>query len=85
MYGLYCEIFIDHQSLKYLFSQKDLNLRQIRWLKFLNDYDINFQYHPGKTNVVADVLSHKTYLMLGFLLQYLETYMRILRSWRLIW
>jgi len=42
LYGVHCEIFADHQSLKYLLSQKDLNLRQIRWLEFLKDYDINF-------------------------------------------
>jgi len=42
LYGVYCEIFIDHQSLKYLFSQKDLNLRQTRWLDLLKDYDVHF-------------------------------------------
>jgi len=42
LYSVHCEVFTDHQSLKYLFSQKDLNLRQTRWLEFLKDYDINF-------------------------------------------
>ena len=42
LYGVHCEIFTDHQSLKHLFSQKDLNLRQTRWLELLKDYDINF-------------------------------------------
>jgi len=46
LYGIHREIFIDYLSLKYLFSQKDLNLRQTRWLKFLRDYDIDFKYHP---------------------------------------
>ena len=47
--------------MKYLFSQKDLNLRQTRWLEFLKDYDVDFQYHLGKANVVADALSRRPY------------------------
>ena len=58
LYGVRCEVFTDHQSLKYFFSQKDLNLRQTKRLEFLKDYDVHFQYHPGKANVVADALSH---------------------------
>ena len=61
LYGLECEIFTDHQSLKYLFTQKDLNLRQTRWLEFFKNYDINFRYHPGKANVVADALTRRPY------------------------
>ena len=57
LYGVRCEVFTDHQSLKYLFSQKDLNLRQTRWLEFLKDYDVHFPYYSGKANVVADALS----------------------------
>jgi len=56
LYGVHCEVFTDHHSLKYLFSQKDLNLRQTRWLEFLKEYDVNFQHHPSKANVVADAL-----------------------------
>nr|GEY89500.1 reverse transcriptase [Tanacetum cinerariifolium] len=52
--------FTDHKSLKYIFTRKELNMRQRRWLELLKDYDTNIQYHPGKANVVADVLSRKS-------------------------
>jgi len=64
----HCEIFTDHHSLKYLFSQKDLNLRKTRRLEFLKDYDINLHYHPRKANVVPDLLSRRTYLALNCLM-----------------
>lgn len=60
LYGATCEVFSDHQSLKYIFSQKELNMRQMRWLELLKDYDVNIQYHPGKANVVTDALSRKS-------------------------
>ncbi|MDQ4222772.1 ribonuclease H family protein, partial [Pseudomonas aeruginosa] len=50
------ELFTDHNPLKYLFSKKDLNLRQLRWLEFLASYDLDINYTPGKANVVADAL-----------------------------
>ena len=53
------ELFSDRKSLKYLFSQKELNMRQRRWMELLNDYDFTLQYHPGKANVVADALSRQ--------------------------
>jgi hypothetical protein len=65
-----CKIFTHHKILKYIFTQKELNLRQRRWLELIKDYDLDIQYHPGKVNVVADALSRKgqlnnvtTYLM----------------------
>jgi hypothetical protein len=57
----HCEIYSDHKSLKYIFTQNDLNLRQRRWLELIKDYDHGINYHPGKANVVADALSHKKY------------------------
>jgi hypothetical protein len=70
MIGNKCQIFTDHKSLKYIFTQKDLNLRQIRWLELIKDYDLDIQYHPRKANVVADALSRKgqTNILIGQLL-----------------
>nr|GEZ11857.1 putative reverse transcriptase domain-containing protein [Tanacetum cinerariifolium] len=54
-----CVVFTDHKSLQHILDQKELNMRQRRWLELLSDYDCEIRYHPGKTNVVADVLSQK--------------------------
>jgi ribonuclease HI len=58
--GNKCEIYTDHKSLRYIFAQSDLNLRQ-RWLELIKDYDLEIHYHPGKANVVVDALSRKAY------------------------
>jgi hypothetical protein len=60
--GKRCEVFTNHKSLKYIFTQNDLNMRQRRWLELIKDYDLSLQYHPGKANVVADALSRKAYV-----------------------
>lgn len=65
LYGVKCHIFTDHKSLKYVFSQKELNLRQRRWLELMKDYDLDIQYHAGKANVVADALSRKSQVNLA--------------------
>jgi hypothetical protein len=56
----HCNIFIDHKSLKYIFTQADLNMRQRRWLELIKDYDLEVHYHPRKANVVVDALSWKS-------------------------
>lgn len=57
MYGVHVDVFTDHKSLRYIFSLKDLNFCQRRWLELLKDYDMSVLYHPSKANVVADTLS----------------------------
>ncbi|KAL0549947.1 hypothetical protein IC582_014442 [Cucumis melo] len=59
LYGEKIQIFTDHKSLKYFFTQKELNMRQRRWFELVKDYDCEILYHPGKANVVADALSRK--------------------------
>jgi hypothetical protein len=59
--GTKCHIYTDHKSLKYIFTQADLNMRQRRWLELIKDYDLEVHYHPGKANVIADALSRKAH------------------------
>ena len=63
LYGEQFEVFSDHKSLKYIFMQRDLNMRQRRWMEFMEDYNFTLHYHPGKANVVADALSRKFFLV----------------------
>ncbi|GJY65253.1 retrotransposon protein, putative, ty3-gypsy subclass [Tanacetum coccineum] len=57
LYGTKCVVFTDHKSLQHILNQKELNMRQHRWLELLSDYDCEIHYHPGKANVAADALS----------------------------
>ena len=59
LYGRWCQIFFDHRSLKYIMIQKELNLRQRKWVEPIKDYDCTIEYYPEKANVVADALSPK--------------------------
>ena len=61
LYGEESEVYSDHKSLKYIFTQRDLNMRQRRWMEFLEDYDFTLHYHSSKANVVADALSQKSW------------------------
>ena len=60
LYGVPCQFFTDHKSLQYLFTQKELNMRQRRWVELIKDYECTIEYHPGKANVVADALGRKS-------------------------
>ncbi|GKA52511.1 putative reverse transcriptase domain-containing protein [Tanacetum coccineum] len=59
LYGTKCTVFTDHKSLQHILDQKELNMRQRRWLELLSDYDCEICYHSGKANVLADALSGK--------------------------
>ncbi|GKD96217.1 putative reverse transcriptase domain-containing protein, partial [Tanacetum coccineum] len=59
LYGTKCTVFTDHTSLQHILDQKELNMRQRRWLELLSDYDYEIRYHPGKANVIAHALSRK--------------------------
>jgi len=72
LYGSRFEVFSDHKSLKYLFDQKELNMRQRRWLEFLKDCDFQLSYHPGKANLVAGALSRKSLHMSALMIKELE-------------
>ena len=95
LYGEKFEVFSDNKSLKYIFTQWDINMRQRRWMEYMEDYDFTLQYHPSKANVVADALSRKSWGVLAsvdsrewlmletmgqFGLQYSEQTQGVLRS-----
>ena len=59
LYGAMCDVCADHNNLKYIFNQKELNLCQRRWMELVKDYDCSIHYHLGKVNIVVDTLSRK--------------------------
>ncbi|GJY06937.1 putative reverse transcriptase domain-containing protein [Tanacetum coccineum] len=65
LYDTKCVVFTDHKSLQHILDQKELNMRQRRWLELLSDYDCEIRYHPGKANVVTDALSRKERMTIG--------------------
>ena len=69
LYRMHCEIFTNHKSLKYLFTQKELNMRQQHWFEPVKDYDCDIGYHPRKANVVAAALNRKSFGSLTILRQ----------------
>jgi hypothetical protein len=81
--GNRCNIFTDHKSLKYIFTQSEWNMRQRRWLELIKDYDLEVHYHPGKANVVADALSRKVHCNCLTVESYSETLCEDLRKLRL--
>jgi NADPH-dependent 7-cyano-7-deazaguanine reductase QueF-like protein len=60
--GKRCELYTDHKSLKYIFMQSNLNIRQRRWLELIKDYELGINNHPGKANVVVDALSRRSHV-----------------------
>ncbi|KAL2232344.1 UNVERIFIED_CONTAM: Transposon Tf2-11 polyprotein [Sesamum indicum] len=74
------QIFTDHKNLKYIPTQKELNLRQRRWMELLKDYDCTIDYHPGKANIVVDALSRKTLDQLAGMICYNMEYLTALRA-----
>ena len=82
MYGVYCEVYTDHRSLQHVFTQKDLNSRQRRWMELLKDYDITILYHPSKANMVTDALSRKSASM-GSLARLISSEHLLARRFRL--
>ena len=75
--GTKCQVYTNHKSLKYIFTQKDLNLRQHRWLELIKNYDLEIHYHPCKGNLVVDALSRKEYVIQLLLPSYPMRFLKI--------
>jgi hypothetical protein len=80
-----CEVYLDHKSLKYIFTQPDLNLRQRTLLELIKDYDLGINYHPGKADVVADTLSRRSHLNMlarrGLLPEFCKEFEKLNLGW----
>ena len=83
LYGEQFEVFSDHKSLRYIFTQRDLNMRQCRWMEYLEDYDFTLHYHPSKANVVVDALSRKSRGVLASVASWEWKMLEILGQFRL--
>ena len=83
LYGESFDVYTDHKSLKYISTQRDLNLRQRRWVEFLEDYEFVMKYLEGKANVVADALSRKSHASLRCLLAKCRETLEVLRDYDL--
>jgi hypothetical protein len=83
--GKRCEVYSDRKSLKYIFTQPDLNLRQPRWLELIKDYDLGINYHPGKANVMADALSRRSHLNMLAMRQLLPEFSKEFEKLNLGW
>ena len=83
LYGEQFGVFSDHKSLKYIFTQRDLNMRQRRWMEFLEDYDFTLHYHPSKANVVANALSRKSQGVLASIASWEWRMLKIVGQFRL--
>ena len=60
LYGEQFKVFLDHKRLKYIFTQRNLNTRQRKWMEYLEDYNFSLHDHPDKENVMVDALSQKS-------------------------
>jgi hypothetical protein len=78
--GTKCQIYTDHKSLKYIITQKGLNMRQHRWLEPIKDYDLEIHYHPGKSNLVVDALSRKGHANMALAFQLPDELMKEFES-----
>jgi hypothetical protein len=83
--GKRCDVYSDHNSLKYIFTHPDLNLRQRRWLELIKDYDLGINYHPGKANVVADTLNKRFHLNMFATRELLPEFCKELEKLNLRW
>jgi hypothetical protein len=80
-----CEVYSDHKSLKYIFTQPDLNLRQQTWLELIKDYDLGINYHLGKANVVVDALSRRSHVNMLAIRELLPEFCKEFKKLNLAW